>query len=148
MHKYISFDLLRIFNSTERSPLCTNLWSFRYLTENGELVNGAKKYTVDACYDLCVQRYVMSTCHCIDSTITFTDLELGTNYTMCGHMNITRDSRPTDDDVQKGLKQLDCMFTAKTDIQNEDVIIKCHCPIPCTEYFYQLSVSSSPWPHR
>ena len=124
------------------------LWNtiYRYLTPDGKYANGALRYTMDACHDLCVQRYVMNTCSCIDSTITFTDLELRTNFTMCGHMNIVHNVTPTHDEIEHGLGQLDCYFNAKKAYSIE--LPSCLCPVPCNEYLYQPSVSSSPWPHR
>ena len=121
----------------------------RYLTKDGQYEDGALRYSMDACYDLCIQNHVMQRCQCIDGTITFTDLELKSNLTMCGHMNIAHDVIPTDRDVANALQSLDCYFTFKSEfIRNNVQLEDCHCPVPCTEYNYQRELSSSPWPHR
>jgi hypothetical protein len=90
----------------------------------------------------------MEKCDCLDSSLTFTPVEIGTKLPMCGYMNMSRDQPPTRDNVEAGLRQLVCYFTVVKEVESGEVNLDCHCPTPCTEYVYETSVSSAPWPHR
>jgi len=104
-------------------------------------VNQSATYTQDYCYDVCFQKQFLQHCGCLSINYQFTDNQIkASNNTFCGSLGISDSANWNN---WEAVDELNCFVN----IQLDSKVCDDECLIPCQQFKYSTSISTSPWPH-
>ena len=100
-------------------------------------------YSWEACYDTCLQNVTLNKCGCVMPFYQFTMNQLReANYRVCLNQSSEGSNRPN---ITLAIRDLLCLKEWLTISSVTDCDVK--CLLPCDEVYYDISVTSAPWPH-
>ena len=100
-------------------------------------------YSWEACYDTCLQNITLNKCGCVMPFYQFTMYQLRkANYRVCLNQSSEASNRPN---ITLAIRDILCIkeWITVSDVTDCDV----KCLLPCDEVYYDISVTSAPWPH-
>ena len=109
-----------------------------YLDNSADVV-----YSWEACYDTCLQNITLNKCGCVMPFYQFTKYQLReANYRVCLNQSSEASNRPN---ITLAIRDLLCLKRWLT--VSEVNCCDAKCLLPCEEVYYDVSVTSAPWPH-
>ena len=117
----------------------------KYLPYSESMVYSSK----DDCIDVRMQNYFIEECNCVYGGFVKTEKQLrAVNYSICGQLGFLYATEINLENVLGALKAFLCMSSAYQHA-SDFVSISSNqlCLIPCSEMFYDISSSSTQWPH-
>ena len=107
------------------------------------LDNSADVYSFEACYDTCLQNITLNKCRCVMPFYQFNMNQLReANYRVCLNQSSGGSNRPN---ITLAIRDILCIMQWITTTAINDCDVK--CLLPCDEVYYDVSVTSAPWPH-